>query len=48
MVNILAVLSEDFQQTHLFENVLISGQESDTVLEIPEEYRGRVLGYVLN
>ena len=32
MVNILAVLSEDFQETFLFENILISGSEPDTII----------------
>ena len=32
VVNILAVLSEDFTETHLFENILISGESNDTVL----------------
>ena len=48
MVNILAVLSEDFTSTYLFENVLISGESTETVIEIPEEHRGKILAYVLN
>jgi len=48
MVNILAILSPDFSETFLFENVLIAGDMVETVLEVPEEYRGRVLAYVLN
>jgi len=38
MVNVLAILSEDFQEKYLFENVLISGENPDTVIEIPPEH----------
>ena len=48
IVNILAVLSDDFSQTYLFENVLISGQSPDTVIELPEHIRNDVKAYVLN
>lgn len=47
-VNVLAVLSEDFKETHLFENVLISGESVDTTIEIPPEIRGKIQAYVLN
>lgn len=48
IVNILAVLSDDFSQTYLFENVLISGQSTETVIELPEHICNDVKAYVLN
>ena len=48
MVNILAILSQDFKETYLFENILISGETPDTVLSIPEQHRGKILAYVLD
>ena len=48
VVNILAVLTDDFSETHLFENVLISGKSTDTIIEIPEQIRGRIQAYVLD
>jgi len=48
VVNILAVLSDDFAETHLFENVLVSGDAPDTVIELPEGIRGKVKAFVLN
>ena len=48
VVNILAVLSPDFTQTHLFENVLISGSNNDTLVQIPAEHQNKVLAYVLD
>ena len=48
MVNILAVLSTDLRKTHIFENVLVRGDHAETVIEIPEGIRGKILAYVLN
>ena len=42
VVNILAVLTDDFSEAHLFENVLISGESTDTIIEIPKQHRGRI------
>ena len=48
MVNVLALLSDDFQETFVFENILISGKSIETVIEIPAELQGRIKAYVLN
>lgn len=40
VVNILAVLSTDFSQTHIFENVLINGENAETLIAVPEGIRG--------
>ena len=48
VVNILAVLSNDFSQVHLFENVLIRGDSAETIIDVPEGIRGQILAYVLN
>ena len=46
IVNVLAVMSDDCKETYLFENILISGEE--TVVEIPEQLRGQIKAYVPN
>ena len=48
IVNVLAVLSDDFEQCYLFENILISGENETTAIAIPENIRGKIKGYVLN
>ena len=47
-MNILAILSDDCQETFVFENILISGQSIDTIIEIPAEFQGKIKAYVLN
>ena len=48
MVNILAILSDDCQETFVFENILISDQSIDTIIDIPAEFQGKIKAYVLN
>lgn len=48
IVNVLAVLSDNFEQTYLFENILISCENEETVVTIPEQIRGHIRAYVLN
>ena len=48
IVNVLAVLSDNFEQTYMFENILISGENEKTVVAIPEQIRGHIKAFVLN
>ena len=48
VVNVLAILDTNMQETHVFENILISRDSKDTVVPVPDQYRGKILAYVLN
>lgn len=44
----LALLSEDFEDTYLFENILISDDKEQTIVPIPQEIKGKIKAFVLN